>query len=91
MIEPSKPEIVITPPGSKATVAIWSYLDKFIISGHENGSVTLWDPIVGLSLLKEVDSSEVVLDRMEKRSNRIQKSTKDLLRICKRIQTGRMS
>ena len=28
---------------SKATVAGWSYLDKYIISGHENGSVSQWD------------------------------------------------
>jgi len=54
--QPSKPEIVITPPGSKATVAIWSYLDKYIVSGHENGSMTLWDPIDG----EEIESNSKV-------------------------------
>jgi translation initiation factor 3 subunit I len=33
----------ITCEDSKATVAGWSYLDKYIISGHEDGSVTQWD------------------------------------------------
>jgi translation initiation factor 3 subunit I len=28
---------------SKATAAGWSYLDKYIISGHEDGTVTQWD------------------------------------------------
>jgi translation initiation factor 3 subunit I len=28
---------------SKATVAGWSYLDKYIISTHEDGTVTQWD------------------------------------------------
>lgn len=28
---------------SKATVAGWSYLDKYIISAHEDGTVTQWD------------------------------------------------
>ena len=33
----------ITCEDSKATVAGWSYLDKYIISGHEDGTVTQWD------------------------------------------------
>jgi translation initiation factor 3 subunit I len=33
----------ITCEESKATVAGWSYLDRYIISGHEDGSVTQWD------------------------------------------------
>jgi WD40 repeat protein len=28
---------------SKATVAAWSYLDKFIIAGHEDGTVSQYD------------------------------------------------
>ena len=35
---------------SKATVAGWSYLDKYIISGHEDGTVTQWDAKVWLIL-----------------------------------------
>jgi translation initiation factor 3 subunit I len=32
---------------SKATVAGWSYLDKYIISTHEDGTVTQWDAKTG--------------------------------------------
>jgi translation initiation factor 3 subunit I len=28
---------------SKATVAGWSFLDKYIIIGHENGMVSQWN------------------------------------------------
>lgn len=28
---------------SKATVAGWSFLDKFIIMGHENGMISQWN------------------------------------------------
>ncbi|KIW54434.1 eukaryotic translation initiation factor 3 subunit I [Exophiala xenobiotica] len=41
----------ITCEDSKATVAGWSYLDKYIISGHEDGSVTQWDAKTGESLM----------------------------------------
>lgn len=34
-------EIVCEP--SKATVAAWSFLDKYIIAGHEDGSVSQYD------------------------------------------------
>jgi len=50
------PELTITPTGSKATVAAWSYLDKYIITGHESGKVSLYDPETGA----EVDSNEKV-------------------------------
>jgi translation initiation factor 3 subunit I len=33
---------------SKATVAAWSYLDKYIIAGHEDGTVSQYDAKVGL-------------------------------------------
>lgn len=33
----------ITCEESKATVAAWSFLDKYIIAGHEDGSVTQYD------------------------------------------------
>lgn len=35
--------LVITPDESKATVAGWSYLSKYIIAGHEDGSVSQFD------------------------------------------------
>jgi translation initiation factor 3 subunit I len=40
----------ITCEESKATVAGWSYLDRYIISGHEDGTVTQWDAKVRPSL-----------------------------------------
>ncbi|RUS30966.1 WD40-repeat-containing domain protein [Jimgerdemannia flammicorona] len=38
-----EPFVVIYPEGSKATVAGWSYLNKYIIMGHEDGSISQWD------------------------------------------------
>ena len=35
--------LTITCEESKATVAGWSYLSKFIIAGHEDGSVSQYD------------------------------------------------
>jgi len=39
----SEPESVIHPKGSKATVAGWGNLNKYIIAGHENGSVSIFN------------------------------------------------
>ncbi|EEB07084.1 translation initiation factor eIF3i [Schizosaccharomyces japonicus yFS275] len=41
------PIYVIKTRESKATVAGWSYLNKFIIAGHENGSVSQYDGATG--------------------------------------------
>ena len=35
--------LTITCEESKATVAAWSYLSKYIIAGHEDGSVSQYD------------------------------------------------
>lgn len=35
---------------SKATVAAWSYVDKYIIAGHEDGTVSQYDAKVDLYL-----------------------------------------
>ena len=43
-----EPTLKITCEESKATVAGWSYLGKFIIAGHEDGSVSQYDPKVGI-------------------------------------------
>ncbi|OMJ12887.1 Eukaryotic translation initiation factor 3 subunit I [Smittium culicis] len=37
------PVTVITPSPSKATVAAWSFFNMYVIAGHEDGSVTLYD------------------------------------------------
>jgi translation initiation factor 3 subunit I len=39
----SEPAVTILCDDSKATVAGFSYLNKFVISGHEDGSITQWD------------------------------------------------
>ncbi|KAH8926795.1 WD40 repeat-like protein [Atractiella rhizophila] len=43
----------------KPSVAIWSYLDKYIITGHEHGRIALWDPIEG----EEINSTESVHEK----------------------------
>ncbi len=42
-----EPTLKITCEDSKATVAGWSYLSKFIIAGHEDGTVSQYDAKVG--------------------------------------------
>jgi translation initiation factor 3 subunit I len=39
----TEPSLKITCEESKATVAGWSYLSKYIIAGHEDGSVSQYD------------------------------------------------
>jgi len=41
--QPKEPLFVISPSGSKATVAAWTALDDLIVTGHENGTLNLWD------------------------------------------------
>lgn len=43
----SEKALVITCDESKATVAGWSYMSKYIIAGHEDGSVSKYDAKVG--------------------------------------------
>ena len=43
--------LVITCDESKATVAAWSYLSRYIIAGHEDGSVSQYDAKVSYPLL----------------------------------------
>jgi translation initiation factor 3 subunit I len=40
---PSEALATIFPQGSKVTVAAWGALNKYIITGHENGSVSLYN------------------------------------------------
>ncbi|KAJ2081680.1 translation initiation factor eIF3 subunit [Coemansia sp. RSA 988] len=39
----NEPTVVLRPSPSKATMAAWSYLDKYIVAGHDDGSLTLYD------------------------------------------------
>ncbi|KAF3932132.1 hypothetical protein ABW20_dc0107712 [Dactylellina cionopaga] len=43
----SEPSLRITCEESKATVVAWSYLGRYIIAGHENGTVSQYDPVSG--------------------------------------------
>ena len=43
---------------SKATVAGFSYLAKYIVSGHEDGSITQWDGKTGDLLSSNYDAHE---------------------------------
>lgn len=42
-IQSDEPSLSITCAESKATVAGWSFLDKYIIAGHEDGTVSQFD------------------------------------------------
>ncbi|ORY07876.1 WD40 repeat-like protein [Basidiobolus meristosporus CBS 931.73] len=57
-----EPINVIIPEGSKATVAGWGYLNKYIISGHENGSISMWDPKTGEKLKSVHPHDEPITD-----------------------------
>ncbi|KAF3940300.1 hypothetical protein ABW19_dt0200448 [Dactylella cylindrospora] len=47
----NEPSLKITCEKSKATVAAWSYLNKYIIAGHEDGTVSQYDAKTGEQLL----------------------------------------
>jgi translation initiation factor 3 subunit I len=52
-----EPLFRITFDESKATVAAWSYLTKYIVTGHEDGSVATWDAKDG-SFIQRVQAHE---------------------------------
>lgn len=60
-----QPEKVITPTGAKATVAAWSYLDRYIVTGHEDGTVALFDPKSGDEVLSKPGTHEGVITDLQ--------------------------
>ncbi|KAH8147515.1 uncharacterized protein LAJ45_08342 [Morchella importuna] len=52
------PLFTITFRESKATVAAWSYLNKYIITGHEDGSVSQYDGKSG-ELIQDIQAHEI--------------------------------
>ena len=54
----SERAMTITCEESKATVAGWSYLAKYIIGGHEDGSVSQYDAKVRICSLFPDSSSK---------------------------------
>lgn len=47
--------LTITCEESKATVAGWSFLDKYIIAGHEDGTVSQYDAKVRFHILTSLE------------------------------------
>lgn len=59
----SEPSLTITAGESKATVAGWSYLSKYIIAGHDDGSVSQYDAKVPMPTALTAATHSRVLDR----------------------------
>ncbi|KAI9208879.1 WD40-repeat-containing domain protein [Polychytrium aggregatum] len=55
-------KIIIT--GSKATVAVWCSLNEYILTGHEDGSISLWDPATG-NRLKRVENHKATIQDIQ--------------------------
>jgi translation initiation factor 3 subunit I len=60
--ESDEPDLVIPTQESKATVAGWSFLDRYIIMGHENGAVSQWDAKTGEKLADAHEHNLLVTD-----------------------------
>lgn len=56
--------LVITCEESKATVAGWSYLSKYIIAGHDDGTVSQYDAKTGEQLLN-IEAHEVTITDLQ--------------------------
>jgi len=52
--QPDEPSVIIDCSRSKATVASFTALDKYIVAAHEDGSIAQWDPKSGKEI-KRVD------------------------------------
>lgn len=60
--QPDEKVMTITCEESKATVAGWSYLSKYIIAGHEDGSVSQYHPEDGRTILNEKVHETIITD-----------------------------
>jgi translation initiation factor 3 subunit I len=58
----TEPLIVIEPEDSKPTVAAWGYLNRYIISGHEDGSVRQYDWKTGKCLRSVSEHEDMITD-----------------------------
>ncbi|POS87437.1 putative eukaryotic translation initiation factor 3 subunit I, partial [Erysiphe pulchra] len=54
--------LTITCAESKSTVAGWSYLSKYIVAGHEDGSVSQYDAKTGEQILNELVHEAIITD-----------------------------
>lgn len=57
-----EPILKFSPDGSKSVCVAWSYLDKYIVSGHEDGAVALFDGKSGEQLLKKPAHEGLITD-----------------------------
>jgi len=69
--ERPEPYLRIPVQGSKVTAAVWGPCDEYIITGHENGVITKWDPKSG----EKMDS----VHEHTKSVNDIQKSKDEMM------------
>jgi translation initiation factor 3 subunit I len=62
-----QPERIITPDmkSAKVQVAAWSYLDKYIVTGHEDGKVALFDPKSGEEVLSKPGTHEGLITDLQ--------------------------
>ena len=83
--------LTITCEESKATVAGWSYLSKYIIAGHEDGTVSQYDAKVRKALIV-TKKSLLIEDRQESNSTTLRFTNQTcLLRISSGLLTGHIS
>ena len=66
MVFDDEPSTTIDCSESKASVAMWTALDKYIVSCHEDGSVCQWDPKSGERLHREPEVHEGTVMDMQK-------------------------
>lgn len=58
----TKPNQEIIISGSKITTAAWSIGSKFIYTGHEDGTLNVWDPKTGLQIRSAKEHSGSISD-----------------------------
>lgn len=63
--QPETPLFTITNNGSKPTVAAWTALDQYIVTGHENGTLNLWDMVSPALLLPLGMRTDVLVTSQE--------------------------
>lgn len=68
--------LTITCDEAKATVAGWSYLSKYILAGHEDGTVSQYDAKVGLNRCVHCSKPILTAVRIERRTSRKRRSTR---------------
>ncbi|KAJ1562015.1 Eukaryotic translation initiation factor 3 subunit I, partial [Cladochytrium tenue] len=91
--------INIVATGSKVTVATWGNLNKTIITGHEDGSISIWDAESGSRLKSVKNHAKAITDiQFHKDKSHFITASKDCsaqifdsktLKVLKRYQTDR--